>query len=710
MGHRHRPVLRPPTRPGEGLNLCKASDVLEYANERGFRGAALVVVDSFRAARPSVREGSRDLAACPTGGALLVTTDRLSAFDRIIGLVPNKGQVLNQLAAWWFEQTARHRGQSRHLGARTRTRSSPSTPRRCRSRWSSGLGSPVDLHRHPAPVPGGERVLYGHRAARRADSPRAAAPSRSSLQPPRQSTAVTTNRSRSPRSSIGGLVDAELWARIERGGARPVRPWCGDGRRSPGSSSPTPSTSSDSDGRRCSCCSSTRCTPPTRPGTGPRPTLERAPGGRAGARRLRQGSRCAWPCKAAGYTGDGPPPELPTEVWDQTSARYVELYERLTGIPFVPGVRTCPTNRLIANLAELVSTVRSPSRPDRRAELRSRCDIAEGRVRGDRSSRARATTPPVRRSSVSTRSSTVARKRPASPSPTVGPCGSTRAQGLVNQVFDPTCSPRWSAAWPSATPATRRPVPTPSATSSPTWSRPCTVRSGVAHNGNLVNTDQLRQQLLERGAGLQSSSDSEVIGPHAGRRRGRQLGGAPRQRHATWEGAYSLVHHRRHQGHRLSAIHGASGHCRWASCPSGGHAVASETGALRTLGCENIREIEPGEVVVLQGELARSIQAVPPAGDAGPLHLRTHLLLAARCHLGRHDRSTRPASGSARNWPESTRSRPMSSSRFPTRRRRRPSATPRPRASPTTRGSSRTATSVAPSSNRPTSSADRASP
>lgn len=36
---------------------------------------------------------------------VLVTTDRLSAFDRILGAVPYKGQVLNQLAAFWFSQT-----------------------------------------------------------------------------------------------------------------------------------------------------------------------------------------------------------------------------------------------------------------------------------------------------------------------------------------------------------------------------------------------------------------------------------------------------------------------------------------------------------------------------------------------------------------------------------------------------------------------------
>ena len=37
---------------------------------------------------------------------LFVTTDRLSAFDKVIAGVQYKGQVLNQLAAWWFERTA----------------------------------------------------------------------------------------------------------------------------------------------------------------------------------------------------------------------------------------------------------------------------------------------------------------------------------------------------------------------------------------------------------------------------------------------------------------------------------------------------------------------------------------------------------------------------------------------------------------------------
>jgi len=37
---------------------------------------------------------------------ILITSDRVSAFDRVLGVIPYKGQVLNQLSAWWFEKTA----------------------------------------------------------------------------------------------------------------------------------------------------------------------------------------------------------------------------------------------------------------------------------------------------------------------------------------------------------------------------------------------------------------------------------------------------------------------------------------------------------------------------------------------------------------------------------------------------------------------------
>ena len=36
---------------------------------------------------------------------VLITTDRQSAFDRVLAAIPFKGQVLNMTSAWWFEQT-----------------------------------------------------------------------------------------------------------------------------------------------------------------------------------------------------------------------------------------------------------------------------------------------------------------------------------------------------------------------------------------------------------------------------------------------------------------------------------------------------------------------------------------------------------------------------------------------------------------------------
>jgi len=55
---------------------------------------------------PGRAEGKvRDWYTLPGGRRLLVTTDRLSAFDKVLACIPYKGQVLNQLSAWWFDKT-----------------------------------------------------------------------------------------------------------------------------------------------------------------------------------------------------------------------------------------------------------------------------------------------------------------------------------------------------------------------------------------------------------------------------------------------------------------------------------------------------------------------------------------------------------------------------------------------------------------------------
>ncbi|QQR91788.1 MAG: phosphoribosylaminoimidazolesuccinocarboxamide synthase [Myxococcales bacterium] len=70
----------------QGLHLCLNSTDLDWLGTK--------------------QEGKvRDSYSLSDGTRLIVTTDRISAFDRSIGTLPFKGQVLNQLAAWWFEQS-----------------------------------------------------------------------------------------------------------------------------------------------------------------------------------------------------------------------------------------------------------------------------------------------------------------------------------------------------------------------------------------------------------------------------------------------------------------------------------------------------------------------------------------------------------------------------------------------------------------------------
>lgn len=47
----------------------------------------------------------RDNYVTADGRRILVTTDRQSAFDRVLGMIPLKGQALTQLSTWWFEHT-----------------------------------------------------------------------------------------------------------------------------------------------------------------------------------------------------------------------------------------------------------------------------------------------------------------------------------------------------------------------------------------------------------------------------------------------------------------------------------------------------------------------------------------------------------------------------------------------------------------------------
>ena len=134
----------------------------------------------------------------------------------------------------------------------------------------------------------------------------------------------------------------------------------------------------------------------------------------------------------------------------------------------------------------------------------------------------------------------------------------------------------------------------------------------MAHNGNLVNAAELRREVLGRGVGLSSSSDSEVMTMMLAAAEGDTWEERIQQTMPHWKGAYSLVILTRDS---VLAVRDPWGFrpLSVGRLPSGGHVAASESGALRTLGCEAIREVKPGEVITLSQSALRVLQALPLA-------------------------------------------------------------------------------------------------
>jgi amidophosphoribosyltransferase len=133
----------------------------------------------------------------------------------------------------------------------------------------------------------------------------------------------------------------------------------------------------------------------------------------------------------------------------------------------------------------------------------------------------------------------------------------------------------------------------------------------LAHNGNLVNSAELRDQLLRDGVGLSSSSDSEVMTMMLARAQGATWSERIQDCMKKWRGAYSLVILTRDCVYAVRDPWGFRP-LSVGTLPSGGSAAASETGALQTLGCDVIREIKPGEIVTLSDKALVVHQALEP--------------------------------------------------------------------------------------------------
>ncbi|MEM9968637.1 MAG: amidophosphoribosyltransferase [Pseudomonadota bacterium] len=135
--------------------------------------------------------------------------------------------------------------------------------------------------------------------------------------------------------------------------------------------------------------------------------------------------------------------------------------------------------------------------------------------------------------------------------------------------------------------------------------------AALAHNGNLTNARQLRRMLIERGAIFQSSSDSECIIHLMARSMGQTIPDRMKEALRQVEGAFSIVAMTRS---KLIGVRDPMGIRPLVLGRRGdGMVLASETCALDIIGAEFIREIEPGEMVVVKadGKVASSFPFEP---------------------------------------------------------------------------------------------------
>ncbi len=117
----------------------------------------------------------------------------------------------------------------------------------------------------------------------------------------------------------------------------------------------------------------------------------------------------------------------------------------------------------------------------------------------------------------------------------------------------------------------------------------------IAHNGNLVNADFLRKELVEQGYTFNSTTDSEVIANMIVVSPGKNWISKMRYAMHRLQGAYSMVLITRDRLYGVRDPLGIRPLCLGKI--HGGWVIASESCALDHIGAQFVREIEPGEIV-----------------------------------------------------------------------------------------------------------------
>jgi amidophosphoribosyltransferase len=136
----------------------------------------------------------------------------------------------------------------------------------------------------------------------------------------------------------------------------------------------------------------------------------------------------------------------------------------------------------------------------------------------------------------------------------------------------------------------------------------------IGHNGNLVNAAILRQELEAAGSIFQSTSDTEVILHLYARSHRERLEDAIAASLYKVMGAFSLLF--------LTPQALVAARDPWGFRPlvlgrlNGATVIASETCALDLIDAQYVRDVEPGEVLVVDADGLRSIKPFPPEPNA----------------------------------------------------------------------------------------------
>ena len=136
----------------------------------------------------------------------------------------------------------------------------------------------------------------------------------------------------------------------------------------------------------------------------------------------------------------------------------------------------------------------------------------------------------------------------------------------------------------------------------------------IAHNGNLVNACELRDQLVGQGSIFQTSTDTEVIVHLFARSPEPTVEGAIIEAISQVRGAYALVLMTKD---KVFGVRDPNGFRPLALGRLGDTWVlASETCAMDLIGATYVRDVEPGELVIISKQGLRSVKPFAPAPHA----------------------------------------------------------------------------------------------